>query len=247
MLRMAERAKKSTPASTVPEILRHLKSLSSAKVRKGMARFGIEDPTALGIPMGTIQSYAKTLGRDHRRALALWDTGGYEARMVAIYTADPQQLTVAQMNRWCRDFANWGTCDTACWVLFDKTPLAWGRLAPWSRQKAEHPKRAAFALLASLALHDRATPDPRFMSTLQLIKAEAKDERNFVKKGVNWALRSIGVRSESLNQACIALARELEASELPSARWVGKDALRYLATPAARKRVAARERQRASD
>lgn len=247
MVCMAERSSKSTPTSTVPEILRHLKRLGSARVRKSMARFGIEDPTALGISMGTIQSYAKTLGRNHSRALELWDSGGYEARMVAIYTADPGELTVAQMNRWCRDFRNWGTCDTACWVLFDKSPLAWGRLGPWSRQQEEHPKRAAFALLAGLALHDRETTDQRFLSTLKLIKAGAQDERHFVKKGVNWALRAIGVRSEPLLQACILLARELEASELPSARWVGKDALRYFATPAARKRVAARERKRKSD
>ena len=194
--------------------------------------------------MGAIQRYAKSLGRDHERALRLWKTGWYEARMVAIYTAEPERLTAAQMDAWCEDFDSWALCDTACWALFDKSPLAWGRLAPWSRLKGEQQRRAAFALLAGLALHDKQADDARFAAALPLLERAAGDERNFVKKGVNWALRSIALRSTALYSACTTLAARLAESEAPSARWIGKDALRDYASAPARKRLAANEARR---
>lgn len=228
------------PGAGVPAILAQLERMGSPRVRAGLVRYGIVAPKAHGIPMGAIQRYAKELGRDHERARRLWKSGWYEARMLAICTADPAQLDAAQMDAWCEDFDNWAVCDTACWVLFDKTPLAWGRVAAWSKRKDEQQKRAAFALLAGLALHDKQTDDERFAACLRLVEAAAGDERNFVKKGVNWALRSIGVRSLPLHELCAALATRLAASPTASARWIGRDALRYFASPAARRRVAAR-------
>lgn len=193
-----------------------------------MARYGIVSPHVLGVSVGTLRAYAKTLGRDHRLALDLWKTGIYEARMLAAFVDEPARVTVAQMNAWCRDFDNWAICDTVCFALFDRSPLAWGRLVPWSRARGEFQKRAAFALLASLALHDRTTDDVAFERQLPLIRAAADDERNFVKKGVLWALRGVGTRNPSLHRQALALAHELASSDAPSARWIGREAVREL-------------------
>lgn len=193
-----------------------------------MARYGIVSPHVLGVSVGTLRAYAKTLGRDHRLALDLWKTGIYEARMLAAFVDEPARVTVAQMNAWCRDFDNWAICDTVCFALFDRSPLAWGRLVPWSRARGEFQKRAAFALLASLALHDRKTDDAAFERQLPLIRAAADDERNFVKKGVLWALRGVGTRNPSLHRQALALAHELASSDAPSARWIGREAVREL-------------------
>ena len=233
-----------TATSAVQRVVRDLRAMGSEQVRSGMLRYGIVEPKAFGIPMAKIQAYSKRLGRDHARAQALWATGWYEARMVAIYTADPAALTVKEMEAWRRDFDSWAMCDTACWVLYDKSPLAWKRIGPWSKATGEFQKRAAFALLAGLALHDKLAADEAFVPFLPLIAKAADDERNFVKKGVNWALRSIGIRSPVLYASCVHLANELAAREEVSARWIGKDALRYFATAAAKKRVASNAQRR---
>lgn len=214
---------------SVSEIIRWLERRGSRKNREGMARYGITSADrVLGISVGTLRAYAKTLGRDHQLALDLWKTRIYEARMLAAFVDEPDHVTVAQMNAWCRDFDNWAICDTVCFALFDRTPLAWGRLAPWSRAMGEFQKRAAFALLASLALHDRKTPDERFASELARIEAASDDSRNFVKKGVLWALRGVGSRSPTLHRDALELARRLTTSEAPSARWIGQQAAREL-------------------
>jgi 3-methyladenine DNA glycosylase AlkD len=200
-----------------------------------MARYGIVSAHVLGVSVGTLRAYAKTLGRDHQLALALWATGIYEARMLAAFVDDPARVTVPQMNAWCRDFDNWAICDTVCFALFDRSRRAWGRLAPWSRAKGEFQKRAAFALLASLALHDRTSDDAKFEAELPRIRAAAGDDRNFVKKGVLWALRAIGTRNPSLHRQSLTLAHELAASDTPSARWIGREAARELKKRAPRK------------
>jgi 3-methyladenine DNA glycosylase AlkD len=210
-----------------------------------MARFGIPSEHAFGIGMDPLRRAGKRLGRDHDLALALWETGWYEARAVATFVDDPARVTPAQMDRWCRDFDDWATCDTACFCLFDKTPHAFGRVAAWARRKPEFERRAAFALLASLALHDEASPDERFLRCLPLAERAASDERNFVKKGVSWALRGVGTRSRALHAACTATARRLAAAESPAARWVGHDVLRDLSRPMVARRVARREAARA--
>jgi 3-methyladenine DNA glycosylase AlkD len=190
--------------------------------------------------MGQIQALGKRLGRNHELAAALWDSGWYEARLLASYVDDPARVTSPQMDRWCRDFDNWGICDTVCFALFDKTPHAWTKVAKWSGRRDEFVKRAAFALLASLALHDKRSGDKPFLDSLRLVERAAADERNFVKKGVSWGLRSVGRRSAALHAAALEVARRLAASPAPAARWVGKDTLRDITRPAVTRRLASR-------
>lgn len=205
-----------------------------------MARYAIPSDNAVGVSVGDLKRYARTLGRDHALAAALWKTGIYEARMLAAFVDDPAQVTVAQMDRWCRDFDSWAVCDHACFWLFDKTPHAMGRVRAWATRTPEFERRAAFALLASVALHDRALPDAVFARTLPLMKRAATDERNFVKKGVLWALRGVGARSPGLRRAAVALATSLAEAEQPSARWIGKAAMREMAGKAGKARRAAK-------
>ena len=220
----------------VQSALGWLKSHASQATLDGMARYAIPSDKALGVAMKDIKALGKTLGRNQELAAALWRTGLYEARMLVSFVGDPARLTSAQMDRWCRDFDNWGICDTLCFKLFDQTPHAWAKVADWGDRPEEFVKRAAFALLASLALHDKNAGDAQFLETLPLIERAATDERNFVKKGVNWALRSIGRRNATLNAAAVTLARRLAASPHAAPRWVGKDALREFTKLAVKKR-----------
>jgi 3-methyladenine DNA glycosylase AlkD len=206
--------------------------------RDGMARYAIPSDKAFGISVGSLRKYAKQLGSNHELAAALWDTGWYEARMLAAFVDEPARVTSAQMDRWCRDFDSWAICDTACFHLFDRTPFAWQKAQQWATAKPEFVKRAGFALMASLVAHDKRASDDAFIECLPLIETGAQDDRNFVKKAVNWALRSIGKRNRRLNAAAIVVAKRLADSDVPAARWVGKDALRELAGPAVRDRLA---------
>jgi 3-methyladenine DNA glycosylase AlkD len=215
--------------------------MSTEHDRENMARFGITASKAFGVSIANIQKLAKNLGRDHELAAALWETGWYEARLLTSFVDEPSQVTPEQMDRWCRDFDNWGICDTVCFHLFDRTPYAWAKVAEWSGADEEFVKRGAFALLASLAGHDKKSGDEPFLKTLPLIERAATDERNFVKKGVSWALRLAGRRSAVLHAATVELARRLAASPHAAARWVGKDALRDLTKPAVLSRLAARK------
>ena len=211
----------------VAEVLRSLERLGTRGTREGFARYGIVAPKAFGCTMGDIQKLGKKLGRDHELALALWPTGWYEARLLCAYVDDPAQVTSAQMDSWVKDFDNWGICDTICFALWDRTPLGWKKIVPWSRRKEEFVKRSAFALIASLAGHDKAAPDEKFLKLLPVIERGASDERNFVKKGVSWALRSMG-RRRGVKPAALALAKNLAASDDPTERWIGKDAVKDL-------------------
>ena len=221
-------------AARVREALAWLEAKSTKKDRDNLVRFGIHATKAYGVSMANIQILAKRLGRDHDLAAALWATGRYEARMLASFVDEPDRVTPAQMDRWCRDFDNWGICDTVCFTLFDRTPHAWAKLAPWSRRRDEFEKRAAFALLACLAAHDKDASDDAFLRCLPLVEREAGDDRNFVKKGVSWALRMIGRRNARLNAAAVKVAERLAASEEPAARWTGSGALREFASLKAR-------------
>jgi 3-methyladenine DNA glycosylase AlkD len=205
-----------------------------------MARYAIIAPKVFGVSMATMQELAKRLGRDHELALALWDTGWFEARILTAFVDEPAKVTAAQMDRWARDFDNWAICDTLCFKLFDRTPHAWRKVDQWGKRRDEFVKRAAFALLASLALHDKSEPDARFLKSLELIEKSATDERNFVKKGVSWALRTIGRRNQTLNVAATDTARRLAASSNATARWVGKDALKDITRPMVLQKLAAR-------
>jgi 3-methyladenine DNA glycosylase AlkD len=227
---------------TTNAALAELRRLSSKKYRDGMSRYGLPTERAMGVPVGAIQTLGKRIGKDQKLAAALWDTGWYEARMLTAYVSDPAALTPAQMDRWCREFDNWGICDTICFALFDKSPHAWKRVHAWAKKKNEFERRAAFALLASLAGHDKESADDRFLKTLPLVQKAASDERNFVKKGVSWALRGIGHRSLALHSAAVSLATQLTKSQDATERWLGKDVLRDLTRPAVRARLQKRGR-----
>ena len=170
-------------------------------------------------------------------ATALWKAGVYEARLLAVFVAEPERVTPALMNRWARDFDNWAICDTACIHLFDRTPHAFAKVAEWSDAPAEFVRRAAFALLASVAGHDKTAGDEPFLRGLRLVESAAGDERNFVKKAVSWALRRTGQRNRALHAAALEVARRLAASKERTPRWIGKDALRDLTSATTMRRL----------
>jgi 3-methyladenine DNA glycosylase AlkD len=222
------------------EVLAWLEKRGSRRTVAGMARYGIRAERAFGVTMGTLVSLKKRLGQDHALSLALWESGWYEARLLAALVGDPERVTRRQMNAWAHGFENWADCDTVCFKLFDRTPFAWEKGRQWSKSPREFVKRGGFVLMACLALHDKAAPDKSFLSLLPLIEKGAHDDRNFVKKGVNWALRSIGRRNLALNAAARRVAKRLVLSEEASCRWVGKDALRELASPKVRAQLTRR-------
>lgn len=195
-----------------------------------MARYNIPSDRAFGVPMRQIQVLAKELGRNHELALALWDTGWYEARLLAAYVDEPASVTPAQMDRWCLDFDNWGVCDTVCFVLFDRTPHAWKKVESWAGRTDEFQKRGAFALLWALTVHDKRSGDEPFLRGLALIERAATDDRHFVKKAVDMALRAVGKRNAALNRAAIDVARRLSTASATTAQWIGKHSLRELTT-----------------
>lgn len=209
-------------------IVRELNSLRDERNILGMARFGIRGRNMLGVPKPILQKMAKKIGRDHSLALRLWRTGIHEARILAALVDEPSRVTPAQMERWVRDFDSWDLCDQVCGNLFDRTPHTLSKIIRWSRRKKEFEKRAGFVLMAELCAHDKKASDRVFLSFLPLIHRGAHDDRNFVKKAVNWALRQIGKRNPRLNRAAIAEARKIQSFLNPSARWIAKDALREL-------------------
>ena len=234
-----KKADRGAPPSA-SEVIATLEGMANKSIRGGMARYGIPNDHALGISVGALRALGKKLGKSQPLALELWASEIYEARMLACFVGEADQLTSAQMDRMCRDFDNWAICDTAAFALFDRSPHALGRVKAWSSKKPEFEKRAAFALLASLALHDKSASNEVFLKTLPLIERAASDPRNFVKKGVSWALRSVGARNVELHQACLALAVKLAASDDATERWIGKDAQRDLARASVQKKVKAR-------
>lgn len=211
------------------EVLVFLQRKGSRRNVAGLARYGIKAARAFGVPMGKLLVLAKRIGKDHALALDLWESGWYEARLLAALVDDPEQVTRRQMNAWAAGFENWGDCDTVCFKLFDQTPFAWSQARKWAVSPREFVKRGGFVLMACLALHDKAAPDKAFVALLALIEKGARDERNFVMKGVNWALRAIGRRNRTLHAAAVKVAQRLALSKEASCRWVGKDALRQMA------------------
>ena len=226
---------------TVGSVVAWLKRRGSAANRAGMARYGLPTHSTFGVSMATMQPEARRIGMNHRLALALWKSGWYEARIMSAFLADPAQLTPAQMGSWCRDFDNWGTTDTVCFKLFDQSPHRWKKMAQWVTRRKEFEKRAGFVMIACLAAHDKTAKDAAFVKCLKLIESGASDGRNFVKKGVSWALRHIAHRNALLHSAAVRTATRLSKSEESAERWVGKDALRDLLRPAVVKKVRSRE------
>ncbi|MEO7997122.1 MAG: DNA alkylation repair protein [Gemmatimonadaceae bacterium] len=212
-------------------IVTWLKRNATKATRDGMVRYGIPADNAFGVPVGVMLKYAKSLGRHHDVAMALWETGCYEARMMASYLSEPERMSPAQMDAWVNDFDSWAICDTVCWHAFERSPYAWEKITKWSRMSGEIQKRTGVALLATMALHIKTIDDEKFADMLSLVERAAQDERNFVSKGANWALRAIGLRSERLRHDARELAAQLSESENAWTRWVGKDALKKLEKP----------------
>ncbi len=232
--------KKTLSAGTIEagDMLETLKGMSDPANVKGMARFGINSKNTLGVPVPAVRKLAKEIGRDHRLAAKLWSSGVHEARLLAGFIGDPAMVTESQMEKWALDFDSWDICDQVCSNLFDKTPFAVDKLREWSRREEEFVKRASFVLMASLAVHDKKADDKLFESFLPVIKSESRDERNFVKKAVNWALRQIGKRNLRLNKSAIRTAKEIQKLDSKSAKWIAADALRELQGPAVAKKLA---------
>jgi 3-methyladenine DNA glycosylase AlkD len=224
----------------VQAALEWLKSHATRATLDGMARYAIPSDKAYGVAMKDIKALGKKLGRNHGLAIALWDTGVYEARMLASFVGDPAAITSAQMDRWCKEFDNWAICDAMSFNLFDRTPHAWNKVSAWSRKRNEFEKRAAFALLWSLTVHDKHASDKRFVQGLALVERAADDPRNFVKKAVNMALRAVGKRNRALNAQALDVARRLARSAHDTTRWIGMDALRELSSKSVIRRLAAR-------
>lgn len=212
----------------VDTALAWLERKGTKKVRDGMARYAIPSDSAFGVSVGDLRAYAKTLVRDHDLAAALWATGRYEARFLAAFLEEPALVTRGQMDRWARDFDSWAICDHCCMHIFDRTPHALAKIEQWGRRRAEFVKRAGFALIATTALHRKELDDAVFLDLLPQIENGASDARNFVKKGVLWALRGIGQRSAASRAAAMDCARSLALREDATARWIGKTALREM-------------------
>jgi 3-methyladenine DNA glycosylase AlkD len=237
-------------AKNVTALLAELRCMGSEENRTGMARYGINVANAYGVSIFEMRKIAKRLGTDHALALALWATGNHEARLLACFVDDPAAITDEQFEAWARDFDSWDICDQATTSLFDHSKHAWAKAVKWAGREEEWVKRAGFAMMAGLAVHDRAASDRDFIRLLPLIQRGAFDKRNFVKKAVNWALRNIGKRDRVLHAAAIARAEKIRAAanrrargerggdpQARAARWVATDALRELTSSKAQARL----------
>ncbi len=213
---------------TCEEVMERLRSLGDPKAVEGAARFGINVPDILGMSAPNLRKLAKKIGKNHGLAGQLWRAGIHDARGLAALIDDPVKVTRRQMEQWVRDFNSWAVCDAACCCLFDKTPYAWDKAVEWTGREPEYVKRAGFVLMAALAVHDKKAPDERFEAFLPFLVQHATDERNFVKKAVNWALRQIGKRNSRLNTLAIQTAEGIRRIESRTARWIAADALREL-------------------
>jgi len=219
------------------DILRRLKLLSNPKAVEGMARFGINPENTYGVSIPNLRKIAKETGKDHSLAQQLWASGIHEAQILASMIDDPDQVTEKQMDLWIKDFNSWDVCDQCCMNLFSKTPMAWRKAVEWAKREKEFEKRAGFALMACLAWYDRESPDTNFSVFLSVIKQESSDNRNYVKKAVNWALRNIGKRNLNLNQQAVETAKEIQKIDSKSAKWIASDAIRELTSEEVQKRL----------
>ena len=219
-------------------MVEELRSLANPMNVAGMAKFGIASTNTLGISIPTLRAIAKRCGRDHKLAVELWRSGVHEARILAAMVDEPEKVTPAQMDRWANQFDSWDIVDGVC-GLFVRTPYALQKIAEWSAHKKEYVKRAAFTMIAYLTYRDKTATDADILRFLPVIRREAGDERNFVKKAVNWALRNIGKRNARCNAAAITCAEQIRADGTRSGRWIAADALRELRSDAVQARLAA--------
>jgi 3-methyladenine DNA glycosylase AlkD len=221
----------------VDNVIDKLKSKAQPENLEGMTRYGIRAEQRLCIPVPDLRKLAKEIGRDHKLALDLWRSGIGEARILAAMIDEPDKLTEEQMEDWVKDINSWDICDQVCMNLFSKNQLAWNKIIDWSEREEEFVKRTAFSLIACLAWHDKKASDDEFIELLPIVVREATDERNFVKKAVNWALRNIGKRNLNLNKAAINTAKEIQQLDSRAARWISSDAIRELESDAVQNRL----------
>jgi 3-methyladenine DNA glycosylase AlkD len=218
--------------ASVKDVLDKLQSRAQPEQLKGMAKYGMAVEQRLGVSVPEMRKLAKEIGKDHKLALNLWRTGIAEARIVAGMVGDPAKLTDEQMEEWVKGINSWDVCDQVCMNLFEKNQLVWKKISDWSKREEEFVKRTAFSLIACLAWHDKKAGDEKFIELLPVIIRGATDERNFVKKAVNWALRNIGKRNLNLNRAAIDAAKEIQRLDSKAARWIAADAIRELESDA---------------
>ena len=219
------------------EVLKRLKVKAKPDQLAGMARYGIVVQKRLGVSIPELRKIAKEIGKNHDLALELWKTGISDALILASMIGEPKKLTEEQMEEWVKDFNSWDVCDQVCNNLFNKHSLVWKKILDWSQREEVFVKRSAFALLSCLAVHDKEAPDEKFIDFLSVIKRESVDNRNFVKKAVNWALRNIGKRSLNLNRAAIKVAGEIQQIDSKASRWIASNAIRELKSNAVQKRL----------
>ena len=219
------------------DIIKKLKSLSDPEAVKGMARFGINPESTYGVSIPDLRKMVKEIGVDHDLAQQLWASNIHEARILASMVDDPKMSTEKQMDAWVKDFDSWDVCDQCCMNLFENTKFAYQKAVEWSSSNEEFIKRVGFVLMARLAVSDKKACDTRFEGFLSIIKREASNNRNFVKKAVNWALRQIGKRNLNLNKMAIKTAEEIRQIDSISARWIAADAIRELTGEAVQKRL----------
>jgi 3-methyladenine DNA glycosylase AlkD len=219
-------------------------SMKNPQAVKGMARYGINSHNNLGISVYRLRELAKEIGLDHKLALNLWDSGIHDARLLACFIDNPAQITRQQMDNWAHDFDSWDICDQACTSLFDRTQFAWDKIFVWADSNKEFVKRGAFTLLAGLAVHDCKAADSKFLEYRPLLKIHAADERNYVKKAVNWAVRNIGKRNIFLNKKMIQLSEEILKIESRSACWIARDAIRELTSDKVKIRLEKKEKKK---
>jgi 3-methyladenine DNA glycosylase AlkD len=219
------------------DILKKLEALSDPKAVEGMARFGINPENTYGVSIPNLRNMAKETGKDHALAQQLWASGIHEARILASMVDDPKMVTEEQVESWVKEFDSWDVCDQCCMNLFEKTKFAYQKANEWSSNDKEFTKRTAFVLMARLAVSDKKADDALFEPFFPLIKREAGDNRNFVKKAVNWALRQIGKRNLNLNRKAIQTGEDIQRMDSKSARWIAADALRELTSPAVQQRL----------
>ena len=224
-------------SSDLKMALSALKAVANKSAVQGYAKFGISTKNAIGVSIPDIRKIAKNLGKDSRLAEELWNSKLHEARLLAPLVIDPALVTERQMDKWANDLNSWNVCDQCCGNLFDKTPFARKKAIEWSKQKKEYVKRAGFVLMAALAVHDKTLDDAIFIRFLPIIEREAYDERNFVKKAVNWALRQIGKRNTHLNRCALDSAMRIRAQGSKSAKWIASDAIRELTSESVKRRL----------
>lgn len=222
----------------VAAIVRELEAQGSPTNVEGMARYGIRPGTIVyGVSVPALRQMARRIGRDHALAKTLWHSGVHEARLIAAFIAEPKRLTEAEADAWVEGIDSWDVCDQSCSSFLWKTPFAYAKAVEWSGREEEFVRRAGFVMMAALAVHDKKAPDERFVPLLEIIARGAGDERNFVKKAVNWALRQIGKRSHFLNGLAVQTAERIQQMDSKAARWVAADALRELTSDKTRGRI----------